>query len=1213
MVLRDLRIGEFTLGAPVGQGGFSRVWLASHPQSSLRFVVKVLRGEIARDAASRDAFVREADAVARLWHPNIVALHDFGEIGAAVAESWPGGLDAATPYLVTEYYERGSLGDGEALPWARVHEVLVDTLHALAHAHARGVLHLDVKPQNLLQARALGGGTRTVVADFGTAAMLDRFVPDRDAHRTEGTPMYMAPERLVGGAWEQGPWTDIYAVAVTAWVLLSGRVPFATRDVGQIATAHLREGVPPLPLDIAVPAGFHTWMARASHREPSQRYVSAAEALAALATLVPMTARSVVEQRVARGSPQPDATDGHALAMATTAFVPIAVAAPVRRSWVPAPAPQRLRVAPPALAAITVDAPLSSGLSLGAGLLGRREPPLVGRADECSVLWGAFSQAVEHDQLRVVLLEGPAGAGKSRLARWLCEAAAEFCGALALAAVHSEAGGAADGVAPMLRRGLGARVTGADELLRWAMALQVGLGAPNLYEAEALAAMVAGSSLDPLRPVPWRVRITALAEQLDVVVRLLRRLAATRPVVVWIDDVQWATDALSLIESLAAPAVTPFGLTLVVTARAETRSEQPAQFARIDALGSRAASLHLRVAPQSTDELVTVLRSSLALDVSSARAIAVHAAGSPLLGLQLVQSLHASGALERQKTGWTLADPAALAAPPPMLELWQVRLDHALDAVQDEQRGDIERAIDVSAALGSSVTREAYASVTRALGPDVAQRALALLISHHLAVLTPEGWMFAHGLLHEAILQRIVTTGRAADVHGWLAEWYDAGHAGHGLAAKERAAQHLLRAGRAAEAFDAMVVLVGHEDYTEASAMRMRVDVLRRAWQSLPAAAQASREAAMIFCDAVQVVLDHPERPDHLAQLAQAQRRVEELGAPLVAWDLALFSANFEDGYEHCERLIGEYAALEERARALGDRPRQIAALVRLAVQYEIAGRPADALRAGELATRLSAQKGGPVSAQLFDAYGTVFRSCFDLGDFARGLETARDHALAIRQGATREQLASYQMSRAECLIRCGEFGAAARALDEALEIAHTTSTNRDILCHVHRTALFARSGEAESCIEALESAMGPDRGPRVRGLVVSGIGYTTVALAALGRLEQWDQLVPEALEDARRWGMYEPVMLACISDAALALLRRGDTARAAPALEFAELGWVTLGHAEEVARIESIRRGVSDDASAVWRPFLDAVRCNVPSCPDWLLDPALLVTRAGS
>ncbi|MCA9540253.1 MAG: protein kinase, partial [Myxococcales bacterium] len=165
---RSIPLGPFDLLRPVERGGMSAVWRAVHRARHTSVAIKAVTAPIGREHDFRAWFAGEVRAVARLDHPTIVRVHDHGEISAEVADATGGRLPEGAPYMVMEWLGGGPLRRRRALmDWPQVRRILLALLDALAHAHARGVVHRDLKTDNILLA-----DRGPVLSDFGLAFTL---------------------------------------------------------------------------------------------------------------------------------------------------------------------------------------------------------------------------------------------------------------------------------------------------------------------------------------------------------------------------------------------------------------------------------------------------------------------------------------------------------------------------------------------------------------------------------------------------------------------------------------------------------------------------------------------------------------------------------------------------------------------------------------------------------------------------------------------------------------------------------------------------------------------------------------------------------------------------------------------------------------------------------------------------------------------------------
>jgi serine/threonine protein kinase len=253
----------------IGRGGMGEIYLAEDTELARKVVVKVLDARFSDREDLRRRFRREALTAARLaGEPHTIAIYDVGEFNGR-------------PFIVMEYLSGGSLADrarngpvqpAQALDW------LGQAARAIDAAHARGVVHRDVKPANLL----FNSRGELEVADFGIARAIDDTAGMTMAGTVMGTAGYLAPEQARGeGA---GPASDRYALGVVAYELLTGGRPFERRSETAEAAAHIHEPVPPASeRGVGLPRSVDAIFARALAKDPAARFSSAKEFVAALA------------------------------------------------------------------------------------------------------------------------------------------------------------------------------------------------------------------------------------------------------------------------------------------------------------------------------------------------------------------------------------------------------------------------------------------------------------------------------------------------------------------------------------------------------------------------------------------------------------------------------------------------------------------------------------------------------------------------------------------------------------------------------------------------------------------------------------------------------------------------------------------------------------------------------------------------------------------
>lgn len=269
------RIAGYTIEQLHGVGGTACVYEALTREGAT-VALKVLRDDLGDDTEARRRFLREARIGASLHHPNIVRFVDFGQ-------------ERHLLYLAMEFVRGDSLWSwvSEPPPADELLECFDQILDALAHAHARGVIHRDLKPDNILLEKAVGERTRARLVDFGVAQLNDEPRRDPTHNAVVGTPEYMSPEQCIGSPTVSAA-SDLYAVGVMLFEMLSGELPFSGPNTASTLVAHLRDPIPRLRVRDAyrIDRNVETVVRRLLAREPAERFPSAASARAALAACI---------------------------------------------------------------------------------------------------------------------------------------------------------------------------------------------------------------------------------------------------------------------------------------------------------------------------------------------------------------------------------------------------------------------------------------------------------------------------------------------------------------------------------------------------------------------------------------------------------------------------------------------------------------------------------------------------------------------------------------------------------------------------------------------------------------------------------------------------------------------------------------------------------------------------------------------------------------
>jgi tetratricopeptide (TPR) repeat protein len=747
-------LGPYALESLAGRGGMGEVWRARHADG-FPAAVKVLTAARAADDRFRLAFRDEVRAVAALDHPHVVRVYDHGEVGPEA-----GALDAGAPWFATEWASDGTLRSGRLRDWPSLRDALLTLLEALAHVHARGVLHGDIKPANVLLCGPVDLRPGLKLADFGVSK-----APDGERHVSGGTAAYMAPEALARRARDVGPWTDLYAFAAMAWELVAGAPPIDPRSPLGRARAHMDAPLPPLLPKMPVPEGLDGWLRRLLAWDPADRPPFAADARFALlelgeaptgsgdgasfggyeATSAPSSSSTFVFD----GVPAPEPVDAPA----------VAPAAPSR----PPPIPDDWR---------TAVAQREDLGAMGLALWGLRTVPMVGREAERDALWEVLRRCHVEQRPHAVVLRGPTGAGRSRLAAWLCERAQEVGAAVTWRASFADPRGPDDGIGPML-----AREAALDGLSGDALLARIATALPTFdaHDRHALAELLAPTGDVELAPR-------------DVIVLAQRVFEARRRgriALVCLDDAHLAPEALDLVTRGLRVGSGP--VLFVLTARDEEVAERPGIADRL------AAWPAIEVAPLLGDERMRLVEAALPLQRSAlTTALADQAGGNAALTVRLVGDLVRRGLVARGQQGYRVTAEAGLPEPG---DEWRQRVERAFAALDQESR----LAVEVGATLGNDVDADEWRLACELAGTrarfDAVEALLGASVARVRAGGSAQGWSFAHAHLRGAVLA-LAQARAAAHQRACAAALEQLG------AATSRIAAHLLEAGDAAAAAD---------------------------------------------------------------------------------------------------------------------------------------------------------------------------------------------------------------------------------------------------------------------------------------------------------------------------------------------------------------------------------------------------------------------------
>ncbi len=1105
-------LGPFVLHAKIGQGGMAEVWNARHRDTAQQVAIKFLASA---DRAST-AFRTEVDAMARLDHPGIVRIHDFGTLNARVRTPLGYFLEEEVPFIVMDLAE-GCIADLPApARWTDCARLALEVLEALAHAHARGVIHRDLKPANILIA-ADGSGDR-ILSDFGIAVAA-RSRAHATGAMSPGTPTHMAPE-LFKGTWRRyGPWTDLYALGIIVWQFVQGQVPF-DGNFFQIASAHMDEELPPFAPRFPTPPGLERWLRRILAKVPEERFAFAAHAAQALRELAPV-------DDDAHG-------DVQSIAVETT---PTVVTGP--EESIPETAEAEATIARPRNE--RDDLPPSHAAMLGTGLslLGLRPPPFVGREGARRALWSALQATIRDRTTHAVVLRGPVGVGKRRLAHWLAHTAHER-GRAHHARVYMQPGrhSVREAVAQILT----------DHFCAW--------GLQGAEVELAIDRRAGGLLTNPERHLLRRLLdrngddlpLGALRHALSVCAR-------RGPLIVVLEDVHHAPEAAALVEEALRNEASGGGGLLFVLTEVGTQDNPTVALHR----HQRATTLDINPLPQST--IQALLEREIGLSARLSRDIAQRAEGIPLFAVEHVLDLARRGVFVRAH-GRLDASVDFSALPESLHELCATRIR----GVAAQVGAGARPALHMIAALGQEIDRRLWYECCHDASISVPATLETTLVAQRLATPTPAGFALANRVIHESLVQ--------------LAK-----HAG-AWSRHNRLAANRLQSG-AATRIDARIgPMLLHAQLYRAALPTLLRSAERHVSNEEYIDARDVLHLVGVAADALSLPDDDDRRVHAHQLLATVYTTTEQPDRALEHARRALQSATVADNHARLPRAATSVAAILEQQGDL--RAAAVAAGEAVALARRV-GQPDDAcgalnvhariaLRGGDAATALQAAR---KSLELATRFALPDRECsahYMLGwvlTTTRDYQEAVDHLtaslrLADDLGATGKRSIALS-GLAEVQRFCGDTRQSVATYQQCVEL-QTACGVFDAVNHVNLGLALATDGDATAALEPLEQSLtwATECGRKlVAACAQIGLAWAT---AQLSRWNDTVQYVSAGLAGVERVGLVDRDIAYALHETAALLLEadRPDIARQLVGVALRQ--WEALGNPEpDSARTRSL------------------------------------------
>ncbi|MEO1271027.1 MAG: protein kinase, partial [Myxococcota bacterium] len=850
--------GRYRIGQKVGQGGVGAVFRAVQEPLGRHVALKILRPEYSRNPLVRRRFTREARAVAGLNHPNIATIFDFG-------------VEAdGTLFIAMEFIE--------GVPLSRVMRggvqpryllaALDPILAALAHAHAKGVIHRDLKPDNILIAKVPGSEGRlpTVaelevapqwvkLVDFGIATVMgsdSEEAEDTRAGEVVGTPLYMSPEQARG---ERGltPAVDLYTLGVVLFEGLSGHHPFAGYEPDEtpmdIMIRHVAMSPPELhpPAGVYVPEALRSIVRRCLQKKPSGRYLSAAQLREAL-----REARALLDAhaqlQAGDGAVRAKGPSDVALLDTDPDLVPTTVTPPI---FAPRSSTANIYDGNPTIKLVEVHSSemlavdessdeagktpvelFGDAIYRGAEVLVpdwsrfrsdirsalrgvRFDVPLVGRDEERRALVEAVARCI-HDGLgQVILLEGGTGIGKTKLATWLGEYVAER-GKMRFVtgSFLREDGSGLRGLRDVLEGLFGVRQMGRAAVMVSITAQLRAWDLDDPRDAEALTAFLRPTdTTPPLGGMPQEALFALL-------VRVLERAGRERALLVLLDDVHWSGSVLGdFLEFLAVEfRYRPCNLMVLGTVRNEDLPGNPRMIESLRRLSrySNETVLRLTIQKMGEAECDQLIETIMPADDNLKESIIQRSQGNPLHVVQLLQYLY-----QEELLGWdedlklfrvTGELDAINRVPPNLADLLLLRFEQIEE--RHEGNGRLLALLERCAVLGDRFAFEVVDDVLKREHnvqlSQVLERGIDVLLQE--SILTSvrgrgeDMLAFTHGLIREVLVENMTGLLQLRRLHRLAAAAKEAYYADKLEVVSQEIANHYLQAGDRRRALDFVLI-----------------------------------------------------------------------------------------------------------------------------------------------------------------------------------------------------------------------------------------------------------------------------------------------------------------------------------------------------------------------------------------------------------------------
>ena len=807
-------LASFELGEIIGEGGMGRVYRAFHKERKTPVAIKVLTSKCAQKREYFDQFRLEAQSVAGLNHPHIITVYDYGEVDSKTEELSVGDFDSKSPYLIMEYASGGSLVEfRNNRSWSRLKDTILILLEALGHAHARGIIHRDLKPENILVCNEQDFRPGLKVADFGIAHPLDIHTDKGSLYA--GTPAYMAPEQVHGNWRDYGPWTDLYSLGCMIYEFLCGTIPFKASNLHELYQAQLLQSPAPLHSHIPLPKGFDEWLSCLFEKDPRHRFQLAADAAWALRGLGDPLRDCFTNQEI-NVQGDLEITIFKESQSKNTAFSEDQIETSLDQLAQTVPHfPKELSETETASRKTKVRChsqhPFHSRPSfttdwrihesrppwmqlggVGLGLYGLRTIPFIDRDEARGKIWKTLEEVYDSGNARLILLNGTAGNGKSRLAQWVSQRANELGYAIILRADHSPTPGPLDGLKRMLAQTIGCLGLSRKETANRVNSFLTNRGVFEPNDVFALTELILPFTEGEQGETDRMINFSRTAEKHFLIYRFLLLLSTERPVILWLDDIQWGAETLGFVEFIMnSQEQNPSPILLLLTVRDQALTERNLERESLENLLNRDNALKITIPLLESDDSIALVKELLGLEGSVAAKVVERTFGSPLFAIQLVGDLVARKALELTRNGFALRKSKELYVPQDVQEVWSAHLLRLLS----NQKESFTAALELASVLGSKVDDLEWREAANHAMVNIPENLTEILFRNRLA--TPEdfGWSFVHGMLCEVLKKQAIEAGRYNSYHYACARMLQSLYPKKQTGVAERLGRHLIEAG----------------------------------------------------------------------------------------------------------------------------------------------------------------------------------------------------------------------------------------------------------------------------------------------------------------------------------------------------------------------------------------------------------------------------------